>query len=228
MNEDDEEDDKMKTDDENEETIEDRSLILTNSSPKVQRLLIYLQQHAQNFEDEIKALIFVKRRYTAKCIYHVIQRFAKALPTLNIRPDFMVGSSNAMPESIEAILNTKCNIVTLDRFKRNEINVIVASSVLEEGIDLQACNLVIAYDCPQTFRSYIQTKGRARMSTSKYVIFTPIAEQTRLSQKLKTWMEVNTILKDVRIANIFQFNETENELFLNFFVLVFGEKSHRS
>lgn len=196
----DEDDPEMETDDDDEEIFEDRSKILTNSSPKMQKLLCFLKQYVDsNPDNKLKALIFVKRRYTAKCIYHIIRRYANAHPKVDIRPDFMVGIHNNMPEAIESILANKCNEQTLERFKRNEINLIVASSVLEEGIDLQACNLVVAYDSPETFRSYVQTKGRARMITSQYVLFTAHSVQVKLMQNIDMWKQVNTILKDVRL-----------------------------
>jgi len=50
-----------------------------------------------------------------------------------------------------------------------QVNLLVATSVGEEGLDIQTCCLVVRFDLPETVNSFIQSRGRARMSKSKYV-----------------------------------------------------------
>lgn len=177
---------------------EDPDMILTNSTAQVQRLLIYLKKFIQDKpERQMKGLIFVKRRYTAKILFNIIRRFMNSYPDMNVRVDFMTGNNTKIPDSIETILAKKCNDRVLDKFKRDEVNLIVTTSVLEEGIDLQECNLVIAYDKPEHYRQYVQTKGRARMPSSEYVIMVPLGSQLQLQQKVKEWGDVNDILRQV-------------------------------
>jgi endoribonuclease Dicer len=114
------------------------------ASAKLRTLIALLEKISGTMDDpanKLKALVFVQRRYTSKCLYHIIRRYAEATLDCHMRPDFIVGHNNALPESIEAILQTKNNKKTLDKFKKNETNLICASSVLEEGIDLQMCNV---------------------------------------------------------------------------------------
>lgn len=193
-------DEAMETDDGIVLSKEYRTKVMTNSNPKVQELLLFLECYVKrNGGREMKALIFVKRRTTAKCLSHIIKRFANARPTaLELWPDFMVGNNSKMPDSIESILCNKGNQKALDRFKQGEINLIVSTSVLEEGIDIQECNVVICYDTPETFRSYVQCKGRARMAKSQYVIMSPVGQSAKLENKMKEWMQVNETLKKVR------------------------------
>lgn len=61
-------------------------------------------------------------------------------------------------------------IICIFRFNENIINVLITSEVLEEGVDIQTCNYVIRYDSPKNFPSYVQSKGRARSSESKFII----------------------------------------------------------
>ncbi|XP_031624659.1 endoribonuclease Dicer-like [Contarinia nasturtii] len=197
---DDEEDDseKMQTEEKIDEQkiSDDPATILLNSSPQVQKLLSCLKTFVEENEEPMKGLIFVDRRYSARILCHVIRRYANAFPNLDISVEFMTGRNAFMPDSVETLMNNKNNNRVLDRFRRGEINLIVATSVLEEGIDLQECNLVIAYDAPKTFRSYVQRKGRARMPKSKFVMMTPSAEHNKLQMKAAEWQEVNRILKD--------------------------------
>ena len=50
------------------------------------------------------------------------------------------------------------------------ISGLVSTDVLEEGMDITTCNLVIRFDEITTFRSYVQSKGRARAKPSKYIV----------------------------------------------------------
>lgn len=49
-----------------------------------------------------------------------------------------------------------------------QLNLLVATKVGEEGLDIQTCCLVIRYDLPETVTSFIQSRGRARMPQSEY------------------------------------------------------------
>lgn len=189
------------TDEDDDGTNEDDK-ILTNATPKLMNLIAYLKKHVStNDASKLKALVFVHRRYTAKCIYHVLQRYAASDPkTFPIRAEFMIGNNSQIPESIESILENKWNRKVVQKFERNEINLIVASSVLEEGIDLQSCNLVLSYDAPQTFRSYVQSKGRARHETSIYALMVGVSEYTKMSSKLLEYQLVDATLKKYLIG----------------------------
>ncbi len=60
---------------------------------------------------------------------------------------------------------------TLGGLRKGTFNVLVATSVVEEGVDLQACSFVIAFDALTTIKSYIQMKGRARQKSAKFYFF---------------------------------------------------------
>ena len=41
--------------------------------------------------------------------------------------------------------------------------------MLEEGVELPRCNLVIRFDPPSNFRAMIQSRGRARVNNAHYL-----------------------------------------------------------
>lgn len=167
------------------------------SSGKVRQIINYLENaYNAHGDKKSKTLVFVQRRFSAKVLYHLIKTyFSKTDDAELIRPDFMVGNNGSMPESIEQILTAKTDRRVLDRFRKNETNVIVSTNVLEEGIDLQMCNLVIKYDYPETFASYVQSKGRARMKDSHYVIMLDVSKKSDFLQNYILYKAIESELK---------------------------------
>lgn len=48
----------------------------------------------------------------------------------------------------------------LRKLRRGEVNVLIATSVVEEGVDVQACSFVAVFDSLKNTKGYIQMKGR--------------------------------------------------------------------
>lgn len=82
------------------------------------------------------------------------------------------------------------------RFKRGSTNCIVATDVVDEGIDIPTCTLIIRYDMPMDFRAYVQSKGRARHSSSNYTVLMPKNDEDFL-QKYYQYKITESQLKGV-------------------------------
>ncbi|CAB9528306.1 Endoribonuclease Dicer [Seminavis robusta] len=59
----------------------------------------------------------------------------------------------------------------LSSLRRGDINVLIATSVVEEGVNVQACSCVVGFDSLKSAKGYIQMKGRARQKCAKFFVF---------------------------------------------------------
>jgi len=66
---------------------------------------------------------------------------------------------------------------TLHDIQHGKYNVIVATSVAEEGVDLPECDIVIQLDAPDCVRALVQVRGRARKTGSRFIAFCHDATQ---------------------------------------------------
>ncbi|XP_003368902.1 conserved hypothetical protein [Trichinella spiralis] len=84
----------------------------------------------------------------------------------------------------------------LQQFKEGEFKILIATSLLEEGIDVAACNLVIRYNYVTSVISKIQQRGRTRKGNGAVIL---IAYEGFYSKKEKTLeMQESLLLEAVK------------------------------
>ena len=139
-------------------------------------------------EEEIplKAIIFVQERQIAAALASLLSWLAEMnKPALgHLKVSYIVGGNTSKMfkepgQKLFLELAEKEQLrmeQTLREFRGGLLNCLVSTSVLEEGIDITLCNLVIRFDRIQEFRSYVQSKGRARAKPSKYIIMVEAGE----------------------------------------------------
>lgn len=76
----------------------------------------------------------------------------------------------------------------LQDFHQGKCQVLVATSVLEQGIDVTACGVVICFDGINSMKSMIQTRGRARKKAAHFIAFVDADKQRRANEL--TTMEI--------------------------------------
>lgn len=111
---------------------------------------------------EMRCIIFVERVITAICLESLLN---EVLASNDWTVTYMAGNNSGLN------LQTRNeHIKIIDSFRKGAVNIIVATQILEEGLDVQHCNLVIRFDPSKTVCSFIQSKGRARMEGSDYLL----------------------------------------------------------
>lgn len=127
-------------------------------------------------EKRLCAIVFVEKRYTALILSEQINQAAKLNHDLSfVKSNFVTchGTGGKVNFSSETEMNFKKQEEVLRKFRRHEFNVLIATSVVEEGLDVPKCNVVCCFDFPKNFRSYVQSKGRARARDSNYYMLVP-------------------------------------------------------
>ncbi|XP_046388881.1 endoribonuclease Dicer-like isoform X2 [Ischnura elegans] len=176
------------------------------------RLQDLLEHKKESLESKSCCLIFVERRQAAKCIYQILKHVAEhSVPFKNVKPDFVLGIASN-PSSMESSVNKRRHHESILNFRSGECNYLIASDVMEEGVDIPLCSLVVKLDLPKTFRSYVQSKGRARHSTSKFYMFVP-ATNDKFSKNLEEYRQVETVLKQILVGqNENRFGPSDEEV----------------
>ncbi|KAK7380383.1 hypothetical protein VNO78_32893 [Psophocarpus tetragonolobus] len=82
----------------------------------------------------------------------------------------------------------------VEEFRKGLVNIIVATSILEEGLDVQSCNLVIRFDPSPTVCSFIQSRGRARMKNSDYILMVKSGDSVT-SSRLEKYLASADIMR---------------------------------
>lgn len=109
-----------------------------------------------------RVLIFCNLRATCYAI-------SEALTKRGIKAKAFVGQGKGRKGG----LTQKKQIALLESFRNDEFSILVSTSVLEEGLDVDECNLVIFYDGTASAIRKIQRAGRTgRKQTGRVVVLT--------------------------------------------------------
>ncbi|XP_067000048.2 endoribonuclease Dcr-2 [Anabrus simplex] len=179
---------------------DEKSRIYKYSSPKVLKLIGILKKLKPEKDGKVpRGIIFVERRFTAKVISMILKYLNKYDEDFDfLKADFIVGfQNNPYKCTREGPMEKKWNTEALYRFNHGYTNIIASSDVLEEGIDIPSCNVVVKFDVPKSYRSYIQSKGRARFKPSTYSILVPSSTYEKFMKKYYTYHEMEQSLKEI-------------------------------
>jgi ERCC4-related helicase len=139
--------------------------------------------------NESKAIVIVETQRQARSIFQWIKH-RDALKD-KIVPHFVVGQGrdDGMTK-VEQVGNIKS-------MKVGDTNLLVATSILEEGVDIPKCNLVIRYQRVSNDIATVQVEGRARAENSTVV--TIVSSQAKKDQEYCNQQRVKLIEEAVAL-----------------------------
>jgi len=123
---------------------------IPSEHPKVAKVIEILRSQLERAPDS-RIIIFTQYRETCESLVETVKGVD------GIRPARFIGQTN---REDTAGMKQREQIATLVQFRRGEINLLVATSVGEEGLDIPETDLVVFYEpIPSEIRS-IQRRGR--------------------------------------------------------------------
>jgi ERCC4-related helicase len=181
-------------------------------SQKVETLVNLLVEEASDKPD-FSGLVFVEQRVWVATLAEILSVHPKTKDLLRVGTFVGTSKSSKRKGDVANFAEPKNQQTTLDDFRAGNVNLILATSVLEEGIDVSNCHLVICFERPKNLKSFVQRRGRARMQKSKYIIFFP---EVGGGRPMESWQALEEDMKrayldDMRQAHLAQEIELEEE-----------------
>ncbi|KAL3863069.1 hypothetical protein ACJMK2_004847 [Sinanodonta woodiana] len=142
-----------------------------------------LRSFSEKSVDNSRCIVFVKTRNLAGAL----AAWMTDTPELNaLDPTIFVGT-NATRDKGGL---TKCEQGDkLADFRRGRYKIMVATSVAEEGLDIQQCNLVLRYDHVTHEIAMVQSRGRARAMDSRYCVVAQVGKGTAEKEEINVMRE---------------------------------------
>ncbi|EIN07990.1 hypothetical protein PUNSTDRAFT_144457 [Punctularia strigosozonata HHB-11173 SS5] len=159
-------------------------------TPQVAALAETLISH---YKPTFQGIVFVEQRHIAVALARLLGR----LPELRgrVRCADLVGHGGQTTANLKGMeIQGQQDVVRA--FRRGEINLLVATSVAEEGLDFPACDLVIRFDPLQHMVGYLQSRGRARHHTSTFVIMVPRGSEQHI-MRYRTFADSEPQMKQI-------------------------------
>ncbi|KAL6922751.1 hypothetical protein FSST1_000025 [Fusarium sambucinum] len=142
-------------------TISPESQELSDKVKCLHKILV----HAFTTDFTQRCIVFVDQRYTACLLSDLYNQASMAIPGMSA--SYMIGHQSSGTNLGSMTLRKQCS--TLKDFREGITNCLFATSVAEEGIDVPECDLVIRFDLYKSVIQYVQSKGRARQKSSRYI-----------------------------------------------------------
>lgn len=140
--------------------IDQAGSIANIENPMLVRLRQLLEKQFRELPTT-RGIVFATTKETAQNMCCWLQE----IPQLKgvIKPDVVTGQSK---EEMGGMTQQKQRNA-IEQFRDGNINLLVATTVLEEGLDVAACNLVVRYNHVTNEIARVQAQGRARAKDSR-------------------------------------------------------------
>ena len=155
-----------------------------------------------------KVLLFVKCRKTARWISDKLS--ANKLIAAKWNPAVIVGQSG----DIDGMSWKDHQRPIIANFRSGIVRLLIATNVIQEGIDVPSCDCVIHFDILSNVTQLVQSRGRARYSSSKFVLICTEQEESACKKIFSKEAETKSLVESIILSNFQRQEEKETIAFL--------------
>lgn len=123
---------------------------------RAEKLVQCLRQRREQDRENFRAIVFVQRRTTCRVLFE----FLNLLEPFTGRCGLAIGKATASGAPAFGLKRNQRQ--PIKDFTSGKLQVLVATDVLSEGIDVPECSLVVAFDTVANSTAFVQMRGRAR------------------------------------------------------------------
>ncbi|XP_063631222.1 endoribonuclease Dcr-1-like [Cydia splendana] len=159
---------------------------------RVQRNVVRNQQ-AQMNPDALCGIVFMNEPIMAKIMFLVVVDLSRFEPRLSgVNAQYVACGGAA--DTAELRRHARAREDALKKFRMHDCNLLLATSALEEGIDLPRCNLVLRWDVPASYRSHGLCRGRARAPRASCALLARAGLAQDLLRHVAVYRELDQII----------------------------------
>ncbi|XP_041831376.1 probable ATP-dependent RNA helicase DHX58 [Melanotaenia boesemani] len=164
-------------------------------NPKMAMLeSILLKQFGSGLQS--KGILFCKTRKSTHCLNDWVLK-NRALQTAGINAAILTGAGNGITH-----MTQHAQADTIRNFRQGTLNLLISTSVAEEGLDIPECNLVVRYGLLTNEIAQQQASGRARAKDSQYSVVAQAGGREVRRELINEYLEELTGKAVARVQNM--------------------------
>ncbi|XP_061056739.1 interferon-induced helicase C domain-containing protein 1 isoform X2 [Eubalaena glacialis] len=151
---------------ENKKMLKKLAINPEHENEKLTKLRNTIMEQYTRAEESARGIIFTKTRQSAYALSQWItenEKFAE----VGVKAHHLIGAGHSS-EFKPMTQNEQKEVIS--KFRTGKINLLIATTVAEEGLDIKECNIVIRYGLVTNEIAMVQARGRARADESTYVL----------------------------------------------------------
>uniref|UniRef100_A0A671SL65 RNA helicase n=1 Tax=Sinocyclocheilus anshuiensis TaxID=1608454 RepID=A0A671SL65_9TELE len=154
--------------------------------------------------ESARGIIFTRTRLSAIALCQWIQENPK-FDEVGVSASYLIGGGD---QSVVKPMTAAEQKDVLNKFRDGQINLLIATTVAEEGLDIAECNFVIRYCLVTNEIAMIQARGRGRAEDSSYTL---VAEAGSGVAERESVNEYREKMMSKAIAKVCKMNRADYE-----------------
>ncbi|KAJ8414363.1 hypothetical protein AAFF_G00052330 [Aldrovandia affinis] len=152
-------------------------------NPKLSKLQQILLEQFGRGETGSRGILFSKTRKSAQCLHDWVNSSPR-MRAAGIKAAVLTGAGNLATHMSQVEQRD-----TIAQFRRGVLNLLVSTSVAEEGLDIPECNLVVRYGLLTNEIAMQQASGRARAENSVYSVVAEVGGREVSRERTNEYLE---------------------------------------